>query len=310
MAKLMEVIEKKDDLANNRSTIKLLETTFKTLGKVLGSDPGKNWETFASNDIFSVHGLQSLNTEEKRLANRFVIFKDDFNVWIDSIKSKIPALSDMTHNVIVNDYAFSYVPDITPVTYQRVLADIAIAERILYEGAYNEGQDKLNQNLQMIKDWSKTKNYGSNISSINSKEFEMISKCNWSNSRITSNVSGVTAVWVKPSSDSSDHNTDKNRLKISGLDKLSLNQTVQISGYAYEYGGRVGSLYCTVKRTALGVTIDDGRTSETRTWGSGSRFDKINGVARTTLKNIPSPHFDVQGTRTVYFGFLKSRVYI
>lgn len=313
---IMEIVKKTDDFENNTSKIDLLDTTFRSLGKVIGSDPGKDWKTFSSGDILSKEGLISLNDEQSSFVPRFENFKDDHNAWVQANTDK--GVSEINYSINVEDWAIRYNVDIsnpsnsTPASYQQVLTDIANAEKQLYETTYDHTEQLYKSNQEVLKNWSKARPYTNCIETFISAEYRTsTSKFKWNNNGITTSVTGVAAVWE------GEGERSRNRFKVSGLTNLSLGQSVNIKGSASyttigspdNPGGITYSCDCkwTIKRTPLGVTFDDGKIEHISHDITGSSSEGVYGTQTYIYNGNSSPHFESEDLNLPWF---KTRVFL
>lgn len=299
MGKLMEVVGKDDDLTKGTTRIKLLETTFKILGKVLGSETGKKWDTLAAGDILSVDALKDLNARQKTLAAKFTPFRTDHNNWVNSKKPIISTLSTIDFSINISDYALAYIPDTTPVSYQQVLNDIAIAERQLYEGTYEDSQFRFRRNQAEMYNWSKTKPYGGCVNYYQSRWVYFPPKAELKQEVAPAHGAKSSAIWDRSSSQL------KASVRLTDLHGVPVGATITTRFGYYRYGTRYGYITFDIRRTSLGsVTENDGRWQVTKFstdvgTTTGSDFYSLNGK--------PSPHLTTSDANLTLPWF-KSRV--
>ena len=131
--KLMEVIEMTKDLKNSTTKIKLLDTSFSQLTRKIGQNDFGHWLTIGEGEVLSKEALVSLNNAQLKYLPRYVALFQAYNDWIDSVKSKLPLISNFIYNFsALYDYSSSYVPYVTPADYY-LLKDFIGAEKEIYE---------------------------------------------------------------------------------------------------------------------------------------------------------------------------------
>ena len=246
--KLMEVIELKKGLKTSKATIKLLDTGFSQLTRKIGSNPGADYTTIEDGDILSKEVLVSLNQKQLELKARYETLISDYNTFINAKKSKITDLSSFEYNfTALTDYSSGYEAGTTPADYY-MLTEIVNAEKELYELGSFWYLNHLKENIELIKTWSKNKNYLSTTSKVIGF-FETM--YNYNPRAGTPSISGVTVQNVSSSS-------DKVTVKVGGLGNIPVGSTCTITIYAeydpdpYEFGDeRTERGYMYIKRVAI-----------------------------------------------------------
>lgn len=313
---LLEVVNKQDDFKKNTTQITMLDTEFSTLGKVIGSDPGKDWTTLAPLDILSKDALVSLNTTQQAVASRWDSFKADWNAWQDTLPSGT-GTTPISFALDIGDWADGYIGEVdpvnnTPASYQQVLNDIATAERKIREIPLENSEAHFSSNRNALFEWSKDREYGSNIGDCRSGNFE--SRSNTGSTWMTDfdvDVPGITVRWENPS-----NGQKYNRIVIENFYDLEIGQTVNVTGHyrnsRYEPTA-VSELYFRVTRTALGVATDDGRYTfvnhsyKNIEGNPNTDIRAVNGADTVNLRDTGSPHFNSDDLSLPWF---KQRIMI
>jgi hypothetical protein len=131
--KLMEITEFKKKLKKGQATLKLLDTGFSQLTRKITSDPGASYLTAEAADPFSKEVIVSLNQAQLEYKPRLENLFAAYNAWIDSVKSKLPEISNFTYNFTsLIDYSSAYIAGVTPADYY-MLKSIVNAEKEIYE---------------------------------------------------------------------------------------------------------------------------------------------------------------------------------
>ena len=289
MAKLMEIIEKNPNFKNGTTSLKLLDTTFTQLTRKIGSNPEADFKTAKAGDILSKELLVSLNQEQLSLKDKLLLWKDAYNEWINSKKSKVTALSNFEYEFSsLVDYSNKYIPGTTLADYY-LLTEVANAEKELYEFGYYWGKNHILDSLNTLKEWSKTQSYGSCV-----KKIYMIwdispgGSTGW---RIINNgqIDGldINLFWSP---------YDKGHLYVSGLQNIKvgetrtlITQTEREDNYGSSYWVDAGELKIT--RNSLNSEYDDGYyTFNARVLRHGMYIELWPRVEEWTGEH--SPHFD------------------
>lgn len=299
MAKLMEIIEKNPNFKNGTTSLKLLDTTFTQLTRKIGSNPGANFKTAKAGDILSKELLVSLNQEQLSLKDKLLLWKDAYNEWINSKKSKVTTLSNFEYEFSsLVDYSDKYIPGTTLADYY-LLTEFINAEKELYEFGHYWGKNHMLDNLNLIKEWSKTQVYGSCL-----KTIYMIWDINFGSSRkwrILDNgqISDLeVTLHVNPD--------DKGHLYVSGLQNIKIGETRSIVTQTtrYNYEGYVSGGTLNITRNSLGKDSDDGYFTFTAI-KTGLDVELWPRAEEWTGKH--SPHFDNDNPTLPW---LKNRVFL
>ena len=292
MAKLMEVIEKSPNFKKGTVSMKLLDTTFSQLTRKIGSQPGKLFQTVETGDMLSKEVLQSLNAYQLALKERLILWQQAYNTYIDSIKSKI---TDATHFnytfTSLVDYTSKYVANKTLADYY-LLTEFVNAEKELYEFGHYWGKNHMINLLSQMKEWSKTRWYGSCVGEV-AVEYETFH--NYHGWKILETADLEVKINKQP-----DDSHDKCWLYVSELQKIKINETKIIKIQCFDRRGNsnnstgVGYGYLQITRKSLNVTFDitDDGYFEFKAWGE--HIDKVRSAPRATKwTGIGSPYFDI-----------------
>jgi hypothetical protein len=164
--KLMEVTELKKKLKTGRATLTLLDTSFSQLTRKITSNTGADYTTAAAGDPLSKELIVSLNEAQIALKERYETLFSDYNTWIISKQSKMSDLDTFDYEFSsVYDYSSGYTADYTSADYY-MLTSIVNAEKELYEAGNYWFMNNLESNIDVVKEWSKTQNYGSSTSKV------------------------------------------------------------------------------------------------------------------------------------------------
>ena len=296
--KLMEVIELKKGLKTSKATIKLLDTGFSQLTRKIGSDPGADYTTIEDGDILSKEVLVSLNQKQLELKARYETLISAYNTWINNNKIKITGLTNFSYNfTALTDYSSGYEAGITPADYY-MLTEIVNAEKELYELGNFWYLNHLEENIELIKTWSKTQNYGSTTSKVIGY-FETF----WGRTPycISCNISEVTYSNVGGGDDKVYvHATNLQNIPDGSTAKFTIRASYEAGSHddsytVYEYG------YMYIKRT---VIDNDSYYTCTATKGTLKDHGYISGYERT---GATATHFD---TESPTLEWLNNRTYL
>lgn len=264
--KIMEIIEKNEDFEKNVTTLKLLDTTFNKLAKVIGTDPGKDWTTFGAADVLSQEGLVSLNVEQKTFIPKFEAFKTSYNDWVDS--TKIQELSQMTHKLEIGDWASQYIIGVTKANYSKVLSDLTKAERSIRECLHVDSINKYKQAQSELKLWSRNRPYCQSVDNLLSGEFECSHALYWNENAVISSRSDIVC------SLENNNKHDKKRLICYDFYKLKVGESVRfdlrIQSKGYDF-----NIWWVLKNNDLGNSDKDGQLIQTSIGGNGYGWNKV-----------------------------------
>ena len=298
----MEITEFKKKLNTGRATLTLLDTSFSQLTRKITSDTGADYTTVVAGDPLSKELIVSLNEDQIALKERYKTLFSDYNTWIIEKQSDITGLDTFDyHFSSIYDYSSDYVADTTSADYY-MFTRIINAEKELYEAGNYWFMNNMRANIEVIKEWSKTRNYGSTTSEVMGY-FETY----WNRNprAVSSSVPGVTF-------SNNPGSSDKVVVTVSGLENIPVGETCTITikaSYSVTTGGKddretnyyteYGYMY--IKR----VKIDNDSYYEcTATKGSLKDHGYISGYKRTGNE---STHFD---TDTPTFAWLEGRTYL
>lgn len=318
MAKLMEIINKNQNLKNGTITLKFLDTTFTQLTRKLGSLPEANFKTLKANDILSKETLVSLNQEQLLFKPKLLKWKDLYNEYLEVLRQKeIPGLVDFEYNFSsLIDYSSKYKPGKTLVDYY-MLQEIVNAEKEIYEFGHFWGRNHIKQTANKLKEWSKKKNYGSTVG--------MVQTCyELRNNTLIQSITGNTHnITIK-----TEHfgRGDFIYLQVSDLHKIPVGNSMTIkinvvvlNRYTDRY--EKAWFFLKINRISFKTSEDDG-TFSFKAWGDGVKlsggphdsqwefraWDKVR--EQPTIKTYTkkgSSHFDTDDNN-FSLPWLKSRV--
>jgi hypothetical protein len=310
VSKLMEIIEKTPNFKKGIATLKFLDTSFTMLSRKIGSRGGSNFETAKMGDMLSKELLVSLNSKQLYLKSRLIIWLNNYNTWLNSIKNKIPEINNFEYNFSsLIDYSSKYVANKTLADYY-LLAEVINAEKELYEFGHYWGRNHMLNTLNKMKEWSKYKVYGSSVATIG-VEYETRRSTPW---QIIDNA-GLTV------SLANNDRHDKKWVYISGMSNMGLGETRTVKIYMrlewISGGGGSGDsetshllegyAYFSITRNRLNSIYDDGYYTYTA-WMSGALADSVRSWPTvTSWTGKSSPHFE---TSDVTLPWMTSRVLI
>lgn len=287
MAKLMEIIEKNPDFKKGVVSMRLLDTTFSQLTRKIGQ-LRKTYNAVEKGDMLSKEVLQSLNADQFALKEMLILWQQDYNNYIDSIKSKITTAEKFNYTFTsLVDYTSKYEANKTLADYY-LLTEFVNAEKELYEFGHYWGREHMRELLFKMKEWSKRKNYGSCVGEVG-VEYETTSTAtNW---KITEKAGLI----VKTDSGGDTHRHDKVWLYISGLQDMKIGESRTVSVYASN-SSYSGFGYIKITRNSLNTYFqlnDDGYFTF-EAWDRGL-YDGVRSSPRVTKwTEIGSPHFDIE----------------
>lgn len=290
MAKLMEVIEKSPNFKKGTVSMKLLDTTFSQLTRKIGSQAGVNYKTVRSGQMLSKELLQSLNRDQLALKDKLLKWQQAYNTYIDSIKSIITDAThfDYTFTSLV-DYTSKYVANKTLADYY-LLTEFVNAEKELYEFGHYWGRNHMINLLSQMKEWSKTRWYGSCVGEV-AVEYETLGNGRkWE-------VKKKDGLNVKTGSgEDTQFGGDKCWLYISGLQAIKIGETRTVEVSTDEYNENYSYGYISITRNSLTnpeSEIDDGYFIF-KAWHKGLA-DGVRSAPRVTKwTGVGSPYFDIK----------------
>lgn len=319
MAKLMEIINKNQNLKNGTITLKFLDTSFTQLTRKLGSLLGANFKTLEANDILSKEALVSLNQEQLLFKPKLLKWKDSYNAYLEILRQKgISGLTDFEYNFSsLIDYSSKYEQGKTLVDYY-LLQEIVNAEKEMYEFGHFWGRNHIKQNASVMKEWSKKRNYGSTVGMVQTN-FEL--RNDTTVQSVTGNTYGITV--------NTEHygRGDFVYLQVSNLSKIppGTSSTIKLgcrvlkkkSTYYY------ANCYLKITRNLLGDSLNDDGYFSFKAWGNGdsynegshddgyitvTAFDKVREQPKIkTYTGNGSPYFDTDDNN-FSLPWLKSRI--
>jgi hypothetical protein len=295
--KLMEITDFKKKLKTSRATLTLLDTSFTQLTRKITSDPGASYLTAAAGDPLSKELIVSLNEAQIALKERYEILFSEYNAWITEKQTDIPDLETFDYEFsAIYDYSSGYEADSTSADYY-MLTSIVNAEKELYEAGNYWFMNNLESNLEVIKEWSKSQYYLSNMSYIEGF-FETGYSRSWTYSKshgitVSFNVSGSDKVTIKASNLGVIPDGETCTIKVTA--SYTTESGSGENNYEhYEYG------YLYIKRTEI-----EG-DSFIKTWAAKDGLDDHAYVKSVPLSGDSAAHFD---TDTPSFSWLQERIY-
>ena len=285
MAKLMEIIEKVPDFKKGIVSMRMLDTTFTQLTRKIGSQAGANYKTAAIGQVLSKELLQSLNRDQLALKEKLLKWQQAYNVYINSIKSIITDAIpfDYVFTSLI-DYTSKYEANKTLADYY-LLAEFVNAEKELYEFGHYWGKTHMLNLLGKMKEWSKTRYYGSSVKEV-AVEYETASTgTKWT----VLEDAGLTIRLPE------DTTHDKFWLNVSNLQSIRVGERRTITVEARTRPDWVGAAYFEITRISLGNggSVDDGYFTF-RAWHEGLA-DGVRSAPRVTQwTGVGSPYFDIK----------------
>ena len=162
----MEITEFKKKLKTGRATLTLLDTSFSQLTRKITSDTGADYATAVAGDPLSKELIVSLNEDQIALKERYKTLFSDYNTWIIEKQSDITGLDTFDYQFSsIHDYSSDCVADTTSADYY-MFTSIVNAEKELYEAGNYWFINNMRANIEVVKEWSKTQNYGSTTSKV------------------------------------------------------------------------------------------------------------------------------------------------
>ncbi|MGL5963524.1 MAG: hypothetical protein ACRCZ2_03875 [Fusobacteriaceae bacterium] len=292
MPRIMQVIEKKTDFGKGTADLKLYQTGFATLTKLITSVPGQTVDNATAGQDVGYQFFHDLNN--KQLAVKSYLearFPKKYNDILTAIKAKGPQTN-----------AFSYVWK-SCVDYKgqivagdkadyKLLQKLVNAEKELYDYRFY-AQDHMFNNLNIMREWSKNRKYGSTTAWVESDVIEMRfnSGSKWEN--YNTSHPGITCEIVGGG--------DKAFVRIHGVSNIPLGGKgwVQIK---YTNVGDVCYIKMDIWRNKLNVANDDGYFTmpnlDPNFELNTKVFDKMQGSKGGEYANNgnSSPHFDKPAT--------------
>ena len=287
MAKLMEIIEKNPDFKKGVASMRLLDTTFSQLTRKIGQ-LRKTYNAVEKGDMLSKEVLQSLNADQLALKEMLILWQQDYNNYIDSIKSKITTAEQFNYTFTsLVDYTSKYEANKTLADYY-LLTEFVNAEKELYEFGHYWGREHMRELLFKMKEWSKRKNYGSCVGEVKAVYETYHTGYQWT---ILDNA-GLT---LKLDLEGHTYTHDKCHLWITGLQNIKLGEKRLVKIKCFYGKSSFGFGYFEITRNSLNCysQLNDDGYFTFKVWEEG--MDKVREGARVTKwTEIGSPHFDIE----------------
>lgn len=282
MAKLMEIIEKVPNFRDGTVSMKMLDTTFSQLTRKIGTEVGADYKTATTGQLLSKELLQSLNKDQIALKDRLEAWKQAYNVYIDSIKPIITEAVNFNYNFSsAIDYTSKYEAGKTLADYY-LLTEVVNAEKELYEFINYWGKNHMTDLLNKMKEWSKTRVYGSSL-----KEIKVSYHTSGGGSFTCYNNGGFEMR----------RGSYEEAYYFSGFEKMKINESrnIKFSG-SFSNPNNTWRYYCdlTITRKSLGnVPNDDGYYIFSWKRSGEVQYDNTSGPYISKWSGISSPHFDI-----------------
>ncbi|MGL4425840.1 MAG: hypothetical protein ACRCTC_06270 [Cetobacterium sp.] len=297
MSRIMQVIEKKTIFDKGTVDLKLYQTGFISLTKIITDVPGQTVENAIPKQEIGYQFFHDLN-DRQIVVRDYIdnIYKPKYNLEIDKKRKTVLDLIDFSYNwKSCVDYKSQVVAG-DKADY-RLFQKIVNAEKELYDYRLYAG-DHIKRNCEIMSEWSKNRNYGSCLKKLRSKEIETngTGDHGWSIQQQGAYIKGEVIWGAK----------DKRRIDLNELQKIPLGETDFV---LVKVGGTV--LKCSATRIKFNTQEgDDGYFTGVvdlnilQNAGDIRRFNGSDSVLERTGKL--SPHFTK--TEGVYdLEFFKSR---
>ncbi|MGL5100518.1 MAG: hypothetical protein ACRC6B_10920, partial [Fusobacteriaceae bacterium] len=177
MARIMQVIEKKNNFDSGTVDLKLYQTGFTALTKIITDVPGQTVDNALANQEVGYQFFHDLNNKQIAVRTYIDKFKTDYNNSINGFKNTIT-------NLINFDYTWLSCVDYKSQIIAGDKADYKLfqkvvnAEKELYDYRLYAG-DHIKRNCSIMGDWSRNRKYGSCLKKILSKEIETNGTGDW-----------------------------------------------------------------------------------------------------------------------------------
>lgn len=174
----MQVTRKNTDFEKGRIKLDLYETGFRQLSKVLGSVPGQTQLNASTGQIVGFEMFKDINERQWALKLKADNFSSIYNDWINKKKLKVSTLINFSYN-------FS---SLTQYYYNGIKMgdkmDMFLMEKVVnpekeLDDFTLKGNDSMNNNLEKLKEWSKTKQYHSCVNQVRSPGFKALTMADW-----------------------------------------------------------------------------------------------------------------------------------
>lgn len=288
MGKILQVIKKDSNFQNGKVKINLYETSFKTLSKLMDSVPGQTVQNAAAGQKVGYQVFRDLNSLQYAERLKLERFEGLYNSWINTAKSKVSSLLNFNYifSSLTQDYSNTIVKDSK--LDMLLLEKIVNPEKEIYDFII-KADDSIQNNLSKLREWSKSKVYGSNCKNFVSGLSVGDTSIGWGIKSTTGPCSWSLQRGIE---------NNKSRVTATNLQALSVGQSSSVR----VIGGSSRDYIVSITRLSLGnVSENDGYFTYSSVYPDGPNTGGFN------LFNIPSPHFD---TSNVNLQFLKSRVLI
>ncbi|MGL5713607.1 MAG: hypothetical protein ACRCX2_11360 [Paraclostridium sp.] len=244
MSRIMQVIDKKTDFTRGTVDLKLYQTNFIGLTKVITSVAGQTVDNAVSGANVGFQFFHDLNTKQLAVRDYVDKYKPKYNAEIATKKKTVTNVIDFSYNwKSCVDYK-SQIVEGDKADY-RLFQKVVNAEKELYDYRLYAG-DHIKRNCEIMASWGMNRNYGSCLKKILSKEIETNGTGDWGWSVVAQGtyVTGSIRYEAK----------DKRRVFIDNMHLIPVGQT----DFVMLSVGGSGRIKAKVTRHSLGTTEDDG----------------------------------------------------
>lgn len=171
MSRIMQVIDKKTDFSRGTVDLKLYQTNFVGLTKVITDVHGQTVANAVSGQNVGYQFFHDLNLKQLAVRDYVDTYKPKYNAEISAKKTTVTNLIDFNYNwKSCVDYRSQIVSG-DKADY-RLFQKVVNAEKELYDYRLYVS-DHVKRNCDILADWSKEKKYGSNVDYLSGDLVEM-----------------------------------------------------------------------------------------------------------------------------------------
>lgn len=306
----MEILSIKHNYNNGTSNLQLGDSNFTAFTKKFGNVNGQSWKKLTDGQIFGHQIGDTLYSDELALFNRLNNLRNSINTWVASVENKYGRAAIKRFSSGVNITNLNQKIKYNAVADWSALTLIASNERSLRQYILSYQEYKKNYLLTFFKNWSKNRNFGDVVSSL---------QC-----RFKVNVRDIDV-----STTGSQHGCHVSidhhgYFSVSGLNTLPIGTFTFSGHYKYSYhesggsheggggsGHQVkgsGNVYIKVVKTALHTGDTVGKMSYS-SYGSGKQWAGIGTQAHITGRTGKvSNYFDNSNPTLAWFKSLNINV--
>lgn len=155
--KIMQVINKTTNFESGVVDLKLYQTGFKTLTKIITSVPGQTVENAQTKNLVGYQFFHDLNNKQLEVRKVVDRYKVNYNDVIATYRRKVPNLIDFLYNwTSCVDYK-SQIKSGDKADY-KLFTKLVAAEKELYDYK-NYSYDHIKRNAETLGQWGKDKRY-------------------------------------------------------------------------------------------------------------------------------------------------------